>query len=140
MKIVFVFIYGKNCKFYFHFKCLEDLSITVRHFVFYYEDCQFEIFHDRLHRTKNFIIHYEDRSFLFVVRIVKFFFRFKCLEDLSINVRILYCIMKIDSLEFFTIIYIELHNCLPLSTRTFTHINTIVYNFNTITMVKRSCT
>ena len=38
MKIVFVFVYGKNRKFCFRFKGLKDLGVTVRHFVFHYED------------------------------------------------------------------------------------------------------
>ena len=90
---------------------------------------RFEVFHGRLHRPKNFIFHFEYRFyFLLLVRILKVFFRFECLEVLSIIVRIVYFILKIDSLKFFTIIYIELHDHLPLSTWLLIHINTIVYN------------
>ena len=48
-------------------------------------------------------------------------------QILSINVRIMYFIIKIDSLKFFTIIYMELHDQLPLSIESLTNINTIVY-------------
>ena len=99
------FVFGKNSKFCFCLNCLENYKILLR--ILYF--------------IMNII-------FIFVYgKNSKFRFFFNCLEDLNIFVRVLYFIMKIVSLKLFTTIYIELHDCLLISTRSFTYINTIVY-------------
>ena len=104
----------------------------------------FRLFRRLYNFVKNSIFHHEDYLFFldclddyiislrilyFIMKIVfvfvcgkncKFCFCFKCLEDLSNTVRIMYFILKIDSLKFFTIIYIDLHDCLPISSLSFT--------------------